>query len=196
MLADPPATAQSRRMEIVRLEDLNSGQRAEAARILREAFAHMPAYDGPGEAEAEVDTFLTQEERSAWAAVDGETVLGWIGAIETYDHGWELHPLVVDPARQRQGVGSALVASLEARAAAAGVLTLYLGTDDDFGGTNLFGADLFPNVAARIPTLAETAGHPLGFYRRLGYEVVGLLPDVNGFGKPDIFMAKRLSPCR
>jgi len=31
-------------------------------------------------------------------------------------------------------------------------------------------------------------------HRRLGFVVVGLLPDANGPGRPDIFMAKRLTP--
>ncbi len=179
-----------------RFEDfaaLTAAQRAEAARILRDAFAHAPdVWAQPDEAEAEVQTFFDDPDRSAIAAMEGDAVVGWIGVIETYSHGWELHPLCVDPAHQRRGLGAALVAALEAKVKADGCLVLYLGTDDQFGGTNLYGADLFPNVAAKIATLAETAGHPLAFYRKLGYEVVGLLPDVNGLGRPDIWMAKRL----
>ena len=30
------------------------------------------------------------------------------------------------------------------------------------------------------------------FYQKLGYEIVGLIPDANGPGKPDIMMARRL----
>jgi aminoglycoside 6'-N-acetyltransferase I len=39
---------------------------------------------------------------------------------------------------------------------------------------------------------ATPRGHPLTFYRRHGYRIVGVLPDVNGPGRPDILMAKRL----
>ena len=35
--------------------------------------------------------------------------------------------------------------------------------------------------------------HPAGFYLRMGFEIVGLIPDANGPGKPDILMAKRVS---
>jgi aminoglycoside 6'-N-acetyltransferase I len=34
--------------------------------------------------------------------------------------------------------------------------------------------------------------HPFEFYLRVGYHIVGVIPDANGFGKPDILMAKRV----
>lgn len=177
---------------IVDLAELTDVQRDTAARILREAFAHVPAYVTPQASAAEVAKFFRDPARWALGALDGEELVGWIGLIETYDYGWELHPLAVDPAHQRRGVGTSLVRSLEARAKSRGALTLYLGTDDEFGGTNLFGRDLYPDVAADIGRISATDRHPLRFYQKLGYEVVGLLPDVNGAGKPDILMAKRL----
>ena len=82
--------------------------------------------------------------------------------------------------------------ALEARARAEGAITLYLGTDDDFGGTNLFGRDLYPDVLSKAAQLAPTGVHASTFYRRLGFEVVGIIPDANGFGRPDILMAKRI----
>lgn len=177
-------------LRIVDFADLTPAQRAEAAHVLANAFADRPeAFDAP---EAEVDTFFADSDRTAIAALDGERVVGWIGRIETYSHAWELHPLVVDPAHQRRGIGSLLCRELEARVKAAGALTLYLGTDDEFGGTNLHGADLFPSVADKIAGVRETTGHPFAFYRKQGYEIVGLIPDANGRGKPDIWMAKRL----
>jgi aminoglycoside 6'-N-acetyltransferase I len=177
--------------EIVPFEDLTPAQRADAARVLEAAFADLPnAFDGAFA--AEVEKFYINPDRWALAALDGEALVGWVGAIQTYPHAWELHPLVVDPPRQRRGVGAALTRALEARARSQGVLTLYLGTDDELGGTNLHGRDLFPDVAGKIAGIAETGGHPFAFYRKQGYEVVGLIPDANGPGKPDILMAKRL----
>lgn len=87
---------------------------------------------------------------------------------------WELHPLVVRPDRQRQGIGRALVADLEALARERGVDTIYVGTDDEDG------------------RIEDVGGHPFAFYRKCGFVVVGLIPDANGFGKPDILMAKRV----
>lgn len=174
------------------IDDLDAGQRAVAVRILREALP--TAYQAPGEAEAEIASFLAGGERFALAALDGEAVLGWIGGEHGYPHALELHPLVVDPACRRSGVGTALVAALEARARALGCLTVWLGADDETGGTSLAGADLWPDPLARLAAIRPApAGHPFFFYRRLGYAPVGVLPDANGFGRPDILLAKRIA---
>src|SRR5262245_28643606 len=145
-------------------------------------------------ARAEVATFTTDPERMAIAAVAAGTLVGWIGAIRQSPAAWELHPLVVAPVQQGQGHGTSLVRALEREAARAGVCTIWLGTDDDFGGTTLFGADLYPDVLGNLGRIAPAGRHPYVFYRRLGYTVVGVLPDVNGLGKHDILMAKRIRP--
>jgi len=175
------------------LADLGPDHADAAARILREAIAG-PSYKGAGEAEAEVATFLgVDTERFALAALEGDRLLGWVGGVRGYSHSLELHPLVVDPPLHGQGIGRLLVKALEARAAEEGFLAIHLGTDDEVGGTSLHGADLFPNALAKLSVIAPAAlGHPFFFYRKLGFEPAGLIPDANGFGKPDILMSKRL----
>jgi aminoglycoside 6'-N-acetyltransferase I len=123
-----------------------------------------------------------------------DQILGWIGAIPEYSHAWELHPLVVRADVRRRGVGASLVRALEERVREAGALTLYLGTDDDrpAPGTSVAGIDLFPDVLSHAESLT-VIDHPAGFYSRMGFQVVGLIPDANGPGKPDILMAKRVS---
>lgn len=181
-------------MRLVDFIELDEAGRKDAARILRDALAHMPsAYGAAGEAEAEVATFFSDPDRFAIAALIDDGLAGWIGGIDSYSHGLELHPLVVDPAHQRRGIGRALVAALEARAAAMGKLVVHLGTDDDFGGTSLYRVDVFPDPLTAAAKVASTGQHALIFYQKLGYVVVGLIPDANGFGKPDILMAKRIA---
>ena len=136
----------------------------------------------------------TVGDRSAWAAFDEEgRVAGWIGGIRTYDGNvWELHPMVVREELRGRGVGRALVAELEARAGEAGAHTLWLGTDDENGGTSLAGVHLFPGLLDRVRALRSLRRHPFTFYQRMGFEVAGVVPDANGPGKPDILMAKSL----
>ena len=74
-----------------------------------------------------------------------------------------------------------------------GGLTLWLGSDDEIDETTVSGVDLYEDVPGAIRDLAVIRGeHPCEFYRRLGFRVVGLMPDANGPGKPDIFFAKRV----
>jgi len=179
-------------IRIVPFEQLSAGQREAAAETLERAFAHIAA-GWPKNARAEVATFFDDKDRAALAALDGDVVVGWIGMIRAYSHAFELHPIAVDPEQQRQGVGAALIAALEAKVKAEGALTLYLGADDDFGGTSLFGADPYPDLLASLARIeARGDRHPLGFYLRMGFVLAGLIPDANGTGKPDILFAKRL----
>lgn len=184
--------------EIVPFESLNADQREAAADILRRTTARWPsAYGTPERARLETAQFVDKDERLALAAMEHGAVRGWIGAItQGYDFGWELHPLVVAPEHQYRGIGTQLVRALEDRARAEGICTLYVGSDDEFAGTNIHGIDLYPDIPRHIRDVAPTGGHPLAFYRKVGFTVVGLIPDVNGPGKPDILMAKRLTPWR
>ena len=123
---------------------------------------------------------------------DGE-VLGWIGGNPTYDgRVWELHPLVVKPAHQGLGIGRALVTDLEAQVAELGGLTLWLGSDDVDDMTTLSGVDLYPDLLGHLGDIRNLRGHPYEFYMKLGFSLSGVMPDANGPGKPDIFLAKRI----
>jgi aminoglycoside 6'-N-acetyltransferase I len=180
-------------IEIVPFARLTAAQREDAATILVRALDHVPAaWKTMDEARTEVTQLCANPEWRGLAALDGGALRGWTGGIGGYSHGWELHPLVVAPEYQRRGIGTRLVRALEAAARKKGVVTLYVGSDDDFGGTNIFGTDVYPDITASIRDLAPTAGHPLTFYKKMGFTVVGLIPDANGIGKHDIFLAKRI----
>jgi len=121
------------------------------------------------------------------------TVLGWVGGISQYrGRVWELHPLVVRVSQQGQGIGRRLVADLEERVKERGGLTITLGTDDETQQTSLAGIDLFPHVWDHLAHLKNLKHHPYEFYQKLGYVIVGVIPDANGLGKPDLLMAKSL----
>lgn len=183
----------------MRIEDLRADDHeaiAQVAALLVTEFAS----DWPGSwpdrasAEDEVRDSFAEGRLSRVARSDDGRVLGWIGGIPEYDgHAWELHPLVVRGNAQGRGVGRTLVADLEARVRERGGLTIYLGTDDVSGQTTLSGVALYPNPWEHIARIRNLRRHPYEFYQKLGYVIVGVIPDANGLGKPDILMAKSLA---
>ena len=179
------------------IADLDPGDEEDirqAAELLVEGFRD----DWP-EAWPDMDAALKEvresfgEHRINRVALDQSgAVLGWIGGIPSYgDNVWELHPLVVRPDLQRRGIGRALVADLEERVRERGALTLWLGTDDEMGMTTLSGVDLYPDVLGHLANIENLRGHPYEFYLKLGFSIIGAMPDANGWGKPDIYMGKR-----
>jgi aminoglycoside 6'-N-acetyltransferase I len=184
----------------VRIVDLKSEDHqliAQVGAILIDGFAHIephPWGDLPRAVE-EVRNSFAEDRISRIAIGDDGAAIGWIGGIKEYSgHAWELHPLVVRPDRQRLGIGAALVRDFEQQVIARGGATVYLGTDDEFGATSLSGIDLYLDVTAHIREVRNLRRHPYEFYQKLGYTIVGVIPDANGFGKPDILMARRVAP--
>lgn len=124
---------------------------------------------------------------------DSTRVLGWIGGLPEYDgHVWELHPLVVDEAFHQQGIGRALVAAFEAEVKARGGLSIRVGSDDEDDMTSLANTDLYHNLWEKIANIENFKGHPYEFYQKCGYTIIGVMPDANGRGKPDIILGKRV----
>src|SRR3989440_1326153 len=180
-------------MRIVDLVSSNESAIQQVAALLVEGFATNWPYAWP-----EMESAL-EEVRESFAAghisriaVDEDgTVLGWIGGISQYrGHVWELHPLVVRVSQQGKGIGRTLVADLDERVKERGGLTITLGTDDVNYLTSLAGIDLFPNVLEHVAHIRNLKQHPYEFYQKQGYVIIGVMPDANGLGKPDILMAK------
>jgi aminoglycoside 6'-N-acetyltransferase I len=183
-------------MGIIPLTTDDPGADQQAAALLVSAFQeHWPnAWPDLDAALEEVYECLDPDNICLAAVEDDGRVLGWIGARPAYGvTGWELHPLVVDPTRQGQGLGRALVMALEAQVRERGGVTIFLGSDDEDGMTSLAGVDLFPDVTEHIRRIRNLKRHPYEFYQKMGYAIVGVFPDVNGLGKPDIMMAKRVA---
>lgn len=176
-------------LELILLTKEKENELKACAQILMESFAH--AWNTEKEAE---ETLRETLESGVLIAVRREKkAAGFVGAHPEYPFGWELHPLAVAPGERGMGLGSLLVARIEREAERAGALVMYLGTDDEDGLTSLSEGDLFENTLEKMKEIRNKAGHPYEFYQKCGYQIVGVLPDVNGPGKPDIFMAKRLA---
>ena len=182
-------------MRIVNLTE-HSSEIKQVAELLVDGFrdSGSAAWQTVAEAQDEVQESLRSGRISRIAVDEQNRVLGWISGIEEYEGNvWELHPLVVRKDCQRQGVGRVLVADFENEVVKRGGHTVRLGTDDENGRTSLGGIDVYPNVLEKLRSVKNLRAHPFEFYLKVGYQIVGVIPDANGFGKPDILMAKRVS---
>lgn len=130
---------------------------------------------------------------SSVALDDFGQVIGWIGAIPMYrGNVWEIHPLVVEIGHQRRGIGRALVQDLESLVRQRGGVTLWAGSDDENHETSLSNVDLYADLPGALRAAHNLGAHPYEFFVRIGFTIVGVIPDANGPGKPDILLAKRV----
>ena len=185
-------------MKIVNMQTLNEAQRIQAAQMLTD---ELPlGWATLAEAMEEIVERVDTIERDGngeslyLAAMDGDDVLGWTGMLPGYNGKvYELHPLVVRRDKQGLGTGKMLVQALEQAAKERGGITMQLGADDERPGgeTSLANVDLYDNLPKHLQEF-EPGTHQTAFYIKLGYKIVGVMPDANGIGRPDIYLAKRL----
>lgn len=186
-------------MKIIKLERNNKAHIEQAAYLLTVGFKQLSpnSWTNMQDAHQEVYEFFGPGRICRLAIDENDQVVGWVGGIREYDgHVWELHPLVVNPDMQRNGIGRALVLDFENQVRELGGDTVILGTDDEMAWTSVSNQDLYTDIhkfIREIRNLSHQQEHPFNFYRKLGYSVVGLIPDANGPGKPDILMAKRMN---
>ena len=170
--------------------------RQQAAALLVAGFAeHWPrAWPDLDAALRTVEESLDEERICRVALDDSSALLGWTAAEPLYGGNvWELNVIVVWPNRQRDGIGRALIQDMEERVRERGGLTIWLGSDDEDDMTSLAGVDLFPAPLVHLAAIRNYKGHPYEFYRKVGFSIAGVLPDANGLGKPDIFLAKSVA---
>lgn len=171
--------------------DLTEEQLTQAAHLLAEEIPH--GWETVAAADAELQELIKDDVFLCFALIDSR-VVGFGGMIPQYGRlTYELHPLVVKKAFWNHGIGRAILFALEDRVYEAGGRNVYLGSDDEFPDrqTSLRGVDLYDHFLEHLRTF-QAGEHPSGFYLKCGYHLVGVIPDANGIGKPDILMAKRL----
>jgi aminoglycoside 6'-N-acetyltransferase I len=185
-------------MQISDLRPDDAAAIEQAAQALVDGFREHSPTSWPDRTAAHAEVLGTLEAGKVCRVARGAdgAMLGWVGGRPSYARVWELHPLVVLPAVQRRGIGRALVADLEAQVRARGALTLMLGSDDEDAMTTLSGVELYPDVWTHVANIRNLRGHPFEFYQKCGFVIIGVVPDANGYGKPDILMAKRIAEPR
>jgi aminoglycoside 6'-N-acetyltransferase I len=178
-------------MQTINMAQLNKTQIIQAAQILTDSLPlGWPTLD---DAMNEINELLVPQ-NTLLAVVENDTVLGWGGILSKYDgHVFEIHPLAVRSDRRKQGLGKAIVAALEDEARKQGGLTMLACADDEKGngGTSFANVDLYEDLPEKIKYFSPGT-HQSGFYLKLGYKIIGVMPDANGPGKPDIYLGKRL----
>ena len=174
--------------------DLTADRVDETAALLHDAFKDRTAtWPDVRSARSTVLASLDAGNISRIARDNSGRVIGWIGAIPIYDgHVWEIHPIVVATEHRRSGIGRALIRDLENLVRDKGALTLWAGSDDENHETSLSSVDLYADVAGAIRGIENLKRHPYEFFLKAGFRIVGVMPDANGLGKPDIFLAKRV----
>lgn len=182
-------------MKIIDLCPGDAKNIVQVARLLVESFKQNwpDAWPSLDSALEEVKASFGADIISRIAVAQNGAILGWIGGIRQYNGNvWELHPLFVREDSRCQGIGKALIFDLEVQVKERGGITLWVGTDDENNMTTLAGVNLYPNVWEHVRKIKNLHGHPYEFYQKCGFVIVGVMPDANGVGKPDIYMAKSL----
>lgn len=176
------------------LGDHPVGVRERLAALLHDSFCEFAPAWLPTVADARevVDDSLGVGKLSRVMVEAGEPV-AWVVGTFQYSRVWELHPLCVAAPHRGRGLGSHLVKDLMRLVHERGALTLTVSTSDEMNRTSLFGADLYADPAGCIARLKLHHEHPVAFYLRLGFRVVGVIPDAEGPGMPSILLARSVA---
>lgn len=181
-------------LEFIDLHQADDAILKQAAQVLFDVFSTTTSsWQTIDEAYAEVLACI-EDEKICIGIIETNELIGWIGLQPMYGNiTWELHPMVISKQHQHKGLGTLLLTHLESIARNKGVLTILLGTDDENGQTSLYGKELYgTDIFSALKNIKNLNRHPFEFYQKRGYQIVGVFPDANGIGKPDIWMGKRL----
>ena len=156
--------------------------------------AALPAIYVGAVTSALADVVQFAPEDLSLVARDGDGApIGWLRAEHFAGQASaEIKLVAVHPARGRQGVGRTLVMAAEERMRAAGCVTMLTTVGDTRGRTNLYGLDVTEDAPHLLASFRCHIDHPAGFFLRVGYRLVGILPDAYGPGKHDFTLARRI----
>lgn len=179
-------------MQIINMTQVNKAQLTQAAQILTDSIPI--GWPTLHDAMDEIKERLIPE-NTLLAAIENDIVIGWGGILAPMYNGnvFELHPLAVRSDKRNLGIGRTIVTALEDEARKQGGLTIHLGADDEGGDgeTSFVNVDLYDDLPGKIINF-NSGTHQSGFYLKLGYKIIGVMPDANGIGKPDIYFGKGL----
>ena len=179
--------------QILDLRETDEGLIEEVAQFFLECFQQYAPGEWPDleSCRVEIRESFEQYRTSRVMVSEAGHAIGWIGAMNDQPT-WEIHPLAVSPLEQRKGYGKLLVEDMIEVARSEGAVAIMAGTSDATKSTSLSEVDLYRNPSAALEEFFAEPDHPVQFWRKMGFHVVGVVPDGDGLGKPWIHFAKRL----
>lgn len=124
----------------------------------------------------------------------GNQLIGWAGLRPMYKKTWELHPVAILPEFQNMGYGKVLLGEIEKRAREKSIIGIVAGSDDETGITSLSRKEITEeNILDEIKNIKNLNKHPYEFYKKCGFFITGIIPNANGYGKPDIYLWKDIT---
>ncbi|WP_079389637.1 AAC(6')-Ia family aminoglycoside 6'-N-acetyltransferase [Pseudomonas aeruginosa] len=166
----------------------------QAAEILFDVFSEINPESWPTLQKAKEDVIeCLEDERICIGILINNELIGWIGLREMYKRTWELHPMVIKKTHHSMGFGKILINEIERKAKERDLEGIVLGTDDETYRTSLSMTELNnENIFQEIKNIRNLGNHPYEFYKKCGYNIIGVIPNANGKNKPDIIMWKNL----
>ena len=118
-------------------------------------------------------------------------LIGWAGIRPMYEKTWELHPMLIKKEYQGKSYGRMLLKEIERMAYLNGIIGLVAGSDDETNSTSLSEKEINgKNIFEEIKNIKNYKNHPFEFYKKCGYNIIGIIPNANGQNKPDIWLWK------
>jgi aminoglycoside 6'-N-acetyltransferase I len=118
-------------------------------------------------------------------------LIGWGGLRPMYEKTWELHPIVIKKEFQGKKYGKLLISEIEKTAYKNGIIGIVAGSDDETNSTSLSKKEINgDNIFEEIKNIKNYKNHPYEFYKKCGYNIIGIIPNANGQNKPDIWLWK------
>jgi len=138
---------------------------------------------------------LLRGKNRLFVAEESSRVIAFVGVLHhVFPKAYQIEPLIVEHQFRRQGIGGKLLELTEFKLKQEGIHTLFITAQDTESSTNLSGQDFYADNPLALLANIEYSNHPMRFYEKRGYHITGIIPDANGFGRPEYILSKRILP--
>lgn len=123
---------------------------------------------------------------------DSGKLLGWAAGYSIYNgYIWQVYPLALTAFNL--DIGHRLLQDFEEQVRAHGGLGILLSIDVELTLPTLHEKDLSTDPWQHIISLQHLDNHRIEFFRQLGFAIVGIIPNAQGRGKPNILLERSVA---